>query len=159
ALDASGDAYITGYTDSSNLPTTVGAFQTSSPGGANAFVTKLNPMGTGVVYSTYVGSSGGDAGFGIAVDTVGSAYVVGLTDSTAFPTTPGAFQTTFGGGSYDAFISKLNVAGSGLVYSTYLGGNGFDEAENVAIDAIGNAYLTGITSSTNFPTANPFQAA
>jgi hypothetical protein len=106
-------------------------------------------------YSTYLGGSGNDQGFGIAVDSSGNAYVTGSTGSTNFPTTAGAFQTTYGGGSEDAFITKLNPTGSGLVYSTYLGaGGGFgnDEAHGIAVDSADNAYVTGSTNSTNFPT-------
>ncbi|PYN28613.1 MAG: cell surface protein, partial [Candidatus Rokuibacteriota bacterium] len=89
-------------------------------------MTKLNPTGTGLVYSTYLGGSGVDEGFGIAVDTLGNAYVTGFTSSTNFPTTAGAFQATFGG-TEDAFVTKLNPMGAGLVYSTYLGGSGVDD--------------------------------
>jgi hypothetical protein len=161
AVDSSGSAYVTGYTYGS-FPTSPGAFQTFYGGGtySDAFVTKLNPNGTAVVYSTYLGGNEGDDGFGIAVDAGGSAFVVGGTVSTNFPTTPGAFQTAFAGGTYgDFFVTKLNPAGSALVYSAYLGGSG-DEFEGsndgvgkgIALDNAGNAYVTGITSSTNFPT-------
>src|SRR5439155_500280 len=122
----SGNAYVTGRTQSTNFPTTAGAFQTTGGGTEDAFVTKLNPTGSLLVYSTYLGGSGFDEGFGIAVDTLGNAYVTGLTLSTNFPTTAGAFQTTLGG-TEDAFVTKLNPTGTGLVYSTYLGGSDFDE--------------------------------
>src|SRR5439155_16373246 len=95
--------------------------------------------------------SGVDEGFGIAVDTLGNAYVTGFTSSTNFPTTAGAFQATFGG-TEDAFVTKLNPMGAGLVYSTYLGGSGVDDGLGIAVDTCGNAYVTGITLSTNFPT-------
>ena len=91
-------------------------------------MTKLNPTGTALVYSTYLGGTGEDYGSGIAVDTAGNAYVTGTTYSTDFPTTAGAFQTTFGGGNADAFVTKLNPTGTALVYSTYLGGTGDDVA-------------------------------
>jgi hypothetical protein len=161
AVDASGSAYVTGVTTSSNFPTTAGAFQTSNHGYAEAFVTKLNTAGSALVYSTYLGGSGGDIGDGIAVDASGSAYVTGYTRSTDFPTTAGAFQTTKRGGGYNAFVTKLNAAGSALVYSTYLGGSGGlngDSGNGLAVDAAGSAYVTGRTASTDFPTtAGAFQ--
>ena len=127
AVDTSGNAYVTGITDSSDFPTTAGAFQTTFGGFADAFVTELNPTGSGLVYSTYLGGSDYEVGFGIAVDTSGNAYVTGFTDSSDFPTTAGAFQTTYGGFS-DAFVTELNPTGSGLVYSTYLGGSDDERA-------------------------------
>jgi hypothetical protein len=152
AVDALGNAYVTGTTSSTNFPTTIGAFQTTfGGGGLDAFVTKINPTGSGLVYSTYLGGSGDDDGSGIAVDALGNAYVAGTTSSTNFPTTPGAFQTTVGGFE-DAFVTKLNPTGSGLVYSTYLGGSGQDFGRGVALDSAGSAYVTGFTRSTNFPT-------
>jgi hypothetical protein len=158
AVDFAGNAFVTGYTDSGNFPTTVGAFQTISPAPPNAFVTKVNPAGTALVYSTYLGGSGADAGNGIAVDTGGNVYVVGVAGSGTFPSTPGAFQITSSGGD-DAFVTKLNALGSALVYSTYLGGSGTDSGQLIAVDTTGNAYIAGRTNSPNFPTATPFQAA
>ncbi len=108
ALDSSGNAYVAGSTDSSNFPTTAGAFQTTLAGGGDAFVSKLNSSGS-LVYSTYLGGSVNDGGRGIALDSSRNAYVTGFTDSSNFPTTPGAFQTTLAGGG-DAFVSKLNRA-------------------------------------------------
>src|SRR5882672_1919491 len=120
ALDASANVYLTGNTNSADFPTTMGAFQPTLRGGADAFVVKLNSTFTARTYSTYVGgTTGDDAGRGIAVDATGNAYVTGFTASTDFPTTPGAFQTAFGGGGLDAFVVKLNPAGSDLVYGTY----------------------------------------
>jgi Big-like domain-containing protein/beta-propeller repeat-containing protein len=161
ALDAGGNAYVTGFTQSTNFPT-FAAFQTTLRGVADAFVTKLNPTGSGLVYSTYLGGSDNDQGFGIALDAspIPNAYVTGLTQSTNFPTTAGAFQTTFGGGTSDAFVTKLNPTGSGLVYSTYLGRSSSEQGRGIALDAspIPNAYVTGFTNSTNFPTtAGAFQ--
>src|SRR5262249_50683732 len=118
--------------------------------------TKLNSSGTALVYSTYLGGSIADRGRGIAVDASGNAYVTGDTDSTDFPTTPGAFQPTFAG-SEDAFVTKLNSSGTALVYSTYLGGNNNDLGSTIAVDASGNAYVTGPTNSDDFPTANAIQ--
>jgi hypothetical protein len=152
AVDASGNAYVTGTTFSSNFPTTPGAFQTSFGGGEHAFVSKLNATGSALFYSTYLGGSGGDYGSGIAIDASGNAYVTGVTASSNFPTTPGAFQTTYGGGVEDAFVTELNATGSALVYSTYLGGSSTDYGNHLAVDASGSAYVTGGTWSSNFPT-------
>ena len=151
AVDTVGNAYVTGFTDSTNFPTTTGAFQPVFGGTFDAFVTKLNPTGSGLVYSTYLGGGGTDVSRGIAVDTLGNAYVTGATSSSNFPTTPGAFQTAFGG-VFDAFVTKLNPTGSMLVYSTYLGGSNDDDGGGLAIDTVGNAYVTGRTASSNFPT-------
>src|SRR2546425_238817 len=151
AVDAAGNAYVTGGTGSINFPTTPGAFQTTS-GGGDAFVTKLDPTGAALVYSTYLGGSSGDFANGIAVDATGSAYVTGTTTSADFPTTPGAAQTTFGGGLVDAFVTKLNPTGSALVYSTHLGGGGSDQGFGIAVDTSGNAYVTGSAGGLNFPT-------
>ncbi len=127
AVDASGNAYVTGITHSSDFPTTPGAFQATFGELYNAaFVSKLNPAGSALVYSTYLGGNDGTDGFGIAVDASGDAYVTGQTSSSNFPTTPGAFQTTYRADNCcNAFVSKLNPAGSALVYSTYLGGSGY----------------------------------
>jgi beta-propeller repeat-containing protein len=156
AVDTAGNAYVTGDTLSSNFPTTPGAFQTVRRGISDVFVTKLNPTGTGLVYSTLLGGSGGEDGLAIAIDAAGNAYVTGDTNSTDFPTVF-AFQPAFGGGVLDAFVAKLNPIGTGLVYSTYLGGVGFDRGLGVAVDTAGNAYVTGFTGSTNFPTVSAFQ--
>jgi len=161
AVDGSGNAYVTGETGSIDFPTTAGAFQSANRGNTNAFMTKLNAAGSALVYSTYLGGSRYDYGYGIAVDGSGNAYVAGLTKSTDLPTTAGAFQTTLGGGSYDAFVAKINPSQAGaasLVYSTYLGGKGNDAAYGIAVDGSGNAYVTGLTTSTNFPTLHPVQA-
>ena len=123
-MDGAGSAYVTGGTKSSDFPTTPGAFDTSYNGGnCDAFVVKLNPAGSGLAYATFLGGSGGDYGYGIAVDGTGSAYVTGGTSSTDFPTTPGAFDTSYNGSCGDAFVVKLNPAGSGLAYATFLGGS------------------------------------
>src|SRR5207245_2772446 len=132
AVDAVGNAYVTGVTRSTNFPTTAGAFQTTfGVGFADAFVTKLNPLGSGLVYSTYLGGSNSDEGFGITVDAAGDAYVTGSAGSTDFPTTIGAFQTT--SVNTAAFVTKLNSLGSGLAYSTYLGGSDFDRGLGIAV--------------------------
>jgi len=151
AVDSSGNAYVTGFTQSTNFPTTTGAFQTSNAGGSDAFVTKLNATGTALIYSTYLGGTGNEVAYGIAVDGSGNAYVTGMTGSTNFPTTAGAYQTSLGGND-NAFVTKLNATGTSLIYSTYLGGTGTGWAEGIAVDGSGNAYVTGFTQSTNFPT-------
>src|SRR5207249_23529 len=161
AVDAAGSAYVTGSTNSRNFPTTPGAFQTIFGGcgtcdfpSADAFVTKLNATGTALVYSTFLGSSGDDFGVGIAVDAAGNTYVTGATESADFPVTVGAFQPGFGG-NFDAFVTKLDTTKTGsdsLVYSTFLGGTGLDDGFAIAVDAAGNAYVTGDTNSPDFPT-------
>jgi hypothetical protein len=151
AVEASGAAYVTGVTGSTDFPTTAGAFVTTPPGGGNMFVTKVAADGSGLVYSTYLGGDALDnfeQGRGIAVDAAGSAYVTGdCGQGGDFPTTAGAFQRTFGGGYEDAFVTKLTPDGSGLVYSTLLGGGDADEGDAIAVDASGAAYVTGQTSS------------
>ena len=160
-MDTSGNAYVTGYTDSTNFPTTTGAFQTTFSGSIDAFVTKLNSSGTGLLYSTYLGGSDFDFGYGIALDSSGNAHVAGETASTDFPTTAGAFQTTYAGGDRDAFVTELNATGTSLLYSTYLGGSGYDRSAHlgdIALDSFGNAYIVGDTDSSDFPTtAGAFQ--
>jgi hypothetical protein len=163
AVDAAGNSYVTGLTDSTNFPTTLGAFQPvlrgSGLNGQNAFVTEMNANGTALLYSTYLGGSNTDTGYGIAVDTQDNAYVTGQTCSFDFPVTPLAFQMFYEGGSQqpscNAFVSKLNPAALGplsLVYSSYLGGVGDgDEAYGIAVDSQGDAYVTGTTCSVNFP--------
>jgi hypothetical protein len=118
AIDSSGSAYIAGSTDSSDFPTTPGAFQTAFGGTTDGFIAKLNPTGSVLVYSSFLGGTNSDQEYGIAVDPSGNAYVTGFTKSVAFPTTPGAFQTTFDGGFDNATVTKLNPTGSALVYST-----------------------------------------
>ena len=158
AVDGAGSAYLTGSTGAS-LPTTPGAYQTTAPDYGDAFVTKFNPTGSGLVYSTYLGGNARDTGSGIAVDGAGNAYVTGYTVSTNFPTQNPAQSTMAGAG--DAFVTELNPSGTALLYSTYLGGSGVDEAYGIALDSSGNVYVTGDTVSTNFPIrtpSNPFSA-
>jgi hypothetical protein len=155
AVDAAGDAYITGRTNSTNYPLS-SPYQGSSGGGFDALVTELNPAGSALVYSTYLGGGSEDDGYGIAVDSTGAAYVTGQTYSNNFPSTAGAVQSTFGGG-VDAFVTKLNAGGGGLAYSTYLGGTSNDSGHAIAVDGSGNAYVTGATSSPDFPMANAAQ--
>lgn len=151
AVDVAGNVYLTGLTNSSDFPTSK-AFQAKNAGGsADAFVSKLNAAGNGLVYSTYLGGASTDGGHAIAVDAQGSAYVVGETLSDDFPTAS-ALQPRYGGGTRDGFIAKFNPAGSALVYSTYLGGPDFDQANGVAVDSSGNAYVAGDTQYSSFPT-------
>ncbi len=150
SVDGSGNAYVTGYTGG-DFPVTPGAFQTTIGGSADAFVTKFNPSGSALVYSTYLGGSGQDFGSGIAVDSAGNAYVTGYTQSKYFPRM-NPLQKFYGGGFYDAFVTRFNPTGSALVYSTYLGGSGLDVGSSIAVDGSGNAYVTGSTSSADFPT-------
>jgi hypothetical protein len=157
AVDGSGNAYVTGYTGSSNYPVTPGAFQTKKGGGWDVFVTKLNATGTALVYSTYIGGSGNDEGYAIAVDGSGNAYVTGYTDSRNYDVTPGAFQTK-NGGRKDVFVTKLNATGTALVYSTYIGGGNWDYGYAIAVDGSGYAYVTGYTFSNDYPvTPGAFQ--
>jgi len=156
AVDAAGNAYITGQTPSIDL-LTVNAAQTTNHGLVDAFVLKLDPTGTTVIYSTYLGGSSNDVGRGIAVDTAGNAYITGFTSSSDFPVTSNAVQPKKAA-LQEAFLVKLDPSGR-LAYSTYLGGNGDDQGIAVAVDAQGGIYVTGLTGSTNFPTVNPFQAA
>ena len=158
AVDAAGSAYVTGETASADFPITAGAFRTTRNAGApDAYVTKLNPAGSALVYSTFLGGTQVDFGVRIAVDASNNAYVLGNTSSTDFPTTAGAFDTSQNGG-FDIFVAKLNAAGSALVYSTFLGGAGFDSAGGLAIDTAGNAYVSGGTSSADYPvTPGAFQ--
>jgi hypothetical protein len=156
ALDSAGSAYITGVANSANFPT-ANAFQGTLKGASDAFVTKLNAAGTAFVYSTYLGGTTDESGNGIALDSANNAYIAGGTSSTDFPVV-NPTQATRGGGVTEAFLTKLNAAGSALTYSTYLGGSGNDTALAIALDAANSMYLTGRTASTNFPTLNPVQS-
>ncbi len=158
-LDASGDAYVTGETNSITFPVTPGAFQGTFGGYFDAFVTKLSPDGTALAYSTYLGKEEYDAGRAIAVDSSKKVFVTGTTRSTNFPVTAGAFQTAHGGAGYDdAFVAKLNPNGTALEYGTYLGGGDYDSGSAIAVEGLGNASVTGWTRSANFPvTAGAFQ--
>ncbi len=158
AVDGSGDAYISGGADVATLPNTVGVGG-AYHGGVDCFVAEFNSSGTSLIFARYLGGIGFDEGLGIALEPGCSSncnsYVAGFTYSTDYPTTPGAFQTTFGG-SDDAFVTKLNGTGS-IAYSTYLGGAGPDGAEAISVDSSGSAYVTGFTTSINFPQANALQ--
>jgi hypothetical protein len=158
ALDAAGKVYVTGITYSTVFPTTANAFQKIYQGNGDVFVTKLNAAGSALVYSTLLGGALQEYGFGIAVDSANCAYVVGQTNSDNFPTTVGSFQSTYKHGNMDAFVTKLKADGSGLIYSTYLGGSGWDFGHGIVLDGQKYAYVTGGTASMDFPTRNPYQA-
>jgi hypothetical protein len=149
AVDGAGNAYVTGQTYSTNFPTRNAPYPQFAGGVDDAFIAKLNAGGTALVYSTYLGGGGIDSGIGIAVDGAGNTYVTGETHSPDFPT-PNALYPTFGG-DRDAFIVKLNIDGTALAYSTYLGGTYRDCGYGIAVDGAGNAYVTGETWSANFP--------
>lgn len=160
AVDASGDAYVTGYTFDVDFPVTPGALQTHNNTHSdmypNAFVTKLNPTGTALVYSTYLGGKVQDYANGIAVDSLGNAYVTGQSFSSDFPVTSGAFQIANKG--INAFVAKINPTGTALVYSTLIGGSGNDSGQGIAVDSSDNAYVVGSTASADFPvTSGAFQ--
>jgi hypothetical protein len=158
-LDSTGNVYVVGTTSSTNFPITSGSYQTTNHGQSNAFIFKLNPAGSGLLYSTYLGGSNLDQGNGIAVDSSGDVFVTGYTQSDDFPIHQ-AIQSVLGISAGvlcgtapcpDAFVTELNPAGNALVYSTYLGGNGPDFGQGIALDYTGDPYVTGSTSSTNFP--------
>jgi hypothetical protein len=161
AADPFGDVYRCGGSDSADYPVTPGAFQPHIAGSHDVVLTKLNAEGTQLIWSTYLGGRGFDGAFGCALDGRGNVYLVGRTQSSDFPTTPGAFQTSFADGgtcdnpgvptsSCDGFVAKFNRNGR-LIYSTFLGGSGFDETATVKADVAGNAYVTGCTDSQDFP--------
>ena len=151
AADSTGNAYVTGYTTSTNFPTASALFGSHRPGSLfDTFVTKLSASGA-LVYSTYLGGSGTEFGWGVAVDSAGNAYVTGYTSSTDFPTASALYGSS--SGTPDAYVAKLNASGNALIYSTYLGGSTSDTGLSIAVDRAGNAYVTGDTDSSDFPTA------
>ena len=173
AVDSAGNAYVTGYTNSIDFPL-VSPAQATPAGGScgtspdtyscfDAFVAKVNPTGSAIVYSTYFGGSGEDYGSKIAIDSLGNAYVTGYTNSTDLPSVNPA-QSVQGGGicglspCFDAFVAKLNSTGTALVYSTYLGGSADDYGQGIAVDSDGNALVTGSTASADFPTVGAFES-
>ena len=159
AVDDAGNAYLAGGTTSSDFPVTPDALQGNFGGGEDVFVTKIDTAASSsassLVYSTYLGGSGNDFGYDVAIDDCSNIYFSGDTGSTDFPITANAFQTTNAGGR-DAFVAKLNASGSALVFSSYLGGSG-NESGVIAVDASGNTYVGGWTNSRNFPTVDPIQ--
>ncbi len=158
AVDSAGSAYVSGSTSSANFPTTVGAYDTTHNGDDDAFVTKLDAAGASLSYSTFIGGNTFDGSSGIALGPGGSAYVTGSTSSSDFPSTAGAFDSTYNSDG-DAFVTKLNAAGSALSYSTFLGGpgvggTGYDAGSGIAVDGTGNTWVTGRTDSPIFPTTS-----
>jgi hypothetical protein len=163
ALDGSGNTCIVGSTTSTNFPTTTGALQANIAGVSNGFVSKLNSSGSKLVYSTYLGGGTGDFASAVALDSMNQIYVTGATQNPTFPTTPNAFQKTCGtdgtcnGGLADAFVTVYKADGSGFVYSTFLGGESTDQGYGIAVDSVGDAYVTGATASLHFPLKSPIQ--
>lgn len=147
AVDNANNIYLVGFAFSTDFPTTAGAFDTTHGGVTDAFAAKINASGSTLLYSTFLGGDDFEAALGLAVDGAGNAFVVGERDSTVYPTTAGAFDTTRSG-DQDAFVTKLNPAGSALVYSTLLGGTGSEDISDIEVDPAGNAYVIG---STLFP--------
>src|SRR5205823_5833910 len=138
-IDTAGNAYVAGTTASSNFPTTPGAYEATYNGGVeDAFVTKLDPSGGTLIYSTFLGGSNTDVGQGLAIDSAGSAYVTGYTYSANFPTTLGAYDVTWGN-SQDGFVTKLDPTGATLLYSTFLGGSRDEQGTKMEVDNAGNA--------------------
>jgi hypothetical protein len=154
AVDLFGQAYVTGGTTSPEFPT-VNPFQAAIGGLSDAFITKLSSAGNSLLFSTFLGGSDNDYGFGIAVDLAQQAYVTGRTPSRDFPTVR-ALQPVARG--FDAFVTKFQRDGAGVIYSTYLGGSNVDEARDVATDALGNAYVAGQTRSSDFPLESAVQS-
>lgn len=155
AVDASNNTYVTGWTSSANFPV-LNAFQKKLSGTRDAFVTKLSPLGGSLIYSTYLGGSGVDVGTAIALDSSNAPVIVGYTTSTNLATTPGVFQSRFGG-NQDAFVAKLTTSGAALTFLTYFGGSGVDSANAVKLDSTGSVYFGGSTFSMNFPTVSASQ--
>ncbi|MCX7745062.1 MAG: SBBP repeat-containing protein [Flavobacteriales bacterium] len=142
-IDVNGNIYVTGYTESADFDITTGAYQEIYIGYSDVFVTKLNSTGSSLIYSTYIGRYYDDEGYGIAVDADGNAYITGYTSNTNFPVTTGVFQTIYGGGVSDIFVLKLNSGGTGLIYSTFIGGSNREYSYGIDIDNTGCAYITG----------------
>ena len=157
AIDSAGAAYVAGQTTSIDFPTVNGFQAANGGGGLDGFVSKLSPSGSTLVYSTYIGGSGGDSPQGLALGGGGAIYVAGSTTSLNFPTA-NAFQSSNAGGLRDGFVMALNAAGSALVFSTYIGGSGDDLLNGIAVDGSGVASVTGFTDSFDFPTVRPYQA-
>lgn len=149
AVDRAGSAYIAGGTTASNFPVTVGAYDPTHNGDVDVFVAKLNPSGSDLLYATFLGDTGWDGAQDIAIDSSGAAYIIGQTLSYHFPTTPGAFDITRV--ADEAFAAKISPSGATLVYSTYLGGDNYEDGRSIAVDSKGTAYLAGATGSSDFP--------
>ena len=159
AIDSSANVYVVGSTASANFPTTSSAFQPTYGGNTDAFVSKLDPSGSKLLFSSFLGGSDIDYGLAIALDPSGNVFVTGYTQSTNFPTVNPIQSGNSGNG--DAFVAEIDTnlpQNQQLVYSTYLGGSSADSGQGIAVDSGDNAYVTGFTFSTNFPTHNPYQA-
>jgi hypothetical protein len=156
AMDAFGNAFITGFTDSRSFPVSSSPLQAGSGGYNDAFVSELNATGSALVYSTYLGGNDQDYAYGIALDSSGDAYVTGETFSRNFPIAF-ALQSTLAGFN-DAFVVKIAPGGASLLYATYLGGNDEEEGFGIAVDGAGNAHVAGFTASNDFPTVRPLQS-
>ena len=154
AVDASGSVYVTGMTTSSDFPTTVGAFDTTLGGTWDAYITKIDPSGSTLIYSTFIGGSGGENGNDIAVDSLGRVYITGNSGSGNFPFTSDAFQTSLLGCCTEAVVLVLNSNGAEVLYSSFLGGSGYETGGSIAIDGKNNVYFSGITRSSDFPATN-----
>ena len=160
AIDSSGNLYVTGYTISSNFPTTTNAYDTTKNSNDDIVVCKLAANFTTLFLSTYLGGSGNDDGYGIALDSSNNIYITGDTKSLDYPTTTGAYDTSGSGTSTqtDLFITKLAANGTTLMYSTYVSGSSYDVANSITVDSAGNAYITGNTISPDFPiTVNAYK--
>jgi len=150
AVDGEDNVTVTGLTGSDDFPTTPGAFDATWAGDVDVFVSRLNSAGDRLLYSTFLGGDGTDRANSIALGPAGDTVIAGATNSAQFPTSPGAYDASHNG-QYDAFASRLNATGSALLYSTFLGGSELDRCQDLALDAAGNAVLTGLTYSANFP--------
>lgn len=151
SMGADGSLYVTGFTASADFPATPGSHDTSFNGGSDAFVARLAPLVSSLLYSTVLGGAGDDLGYGVAVDAAAQAWIVGETSSSSFPVTADAYDPSFNG-ALDAFLARLTATGSGLAYATYLGGGADDHLFGIALDPSGAAYAVGKTASPNFPT-------
>jgi hypothetical protein len=152
-LDNNGNSYIDGFTTSSNFPISLNAYDNTYNNNSDAFVAKLDPNGASLVYSSYIGGTSADSLNAISLDNDMNVTITGLTKSTNFPVSPGAYDVSFNGIS-DVFVSKINADASGLIYSTFLGGSSYDQGYSIYDDNFGGIYITGNTSSSNFPTTN-----
>ncbi len=152
-INSADEAYVTGFTNSADFPTTAGCFQAAHAGSTETFVTKLNANGTALLYSTFIGGTNYDIGGAIAVNTAGEAYITGATASANYPTTAGAYDITLGG-SGDFFVSRFNAAGTGLVFSTYVGGSGGEGGYDIVLNAEGAPLIAGGGIGTDFPATN-----
>ena len=161
AVSQTGQAYVVGWTNSNNFPVTGGSFSTGRSGHNDVFLVKVNSAGGGLIYAGLLGGIGDDQGQGVAVDIYGEAYIAGQTNSSDFPVTAGAFQTSKPSptSNWDGFVAKVNATGNSLIYNTYLGGSngncetvGIDRECSIDVDSSGVAYVAGRTQSTNFPT-------